>query len=217
MPEKLEFEEWMILVMAFNLLNTNKQKAAQSRACNQFAIRPGLWAARQQGRSAWHNSVQVGVCLCATHLIYQVRSQMSASGCSFTECPAGFFGFFLAYQQWEMSCIACNVQWATMSKPQWKEQLWCDLWADTPPKHTLPGGGWQQFWFCIEIINLQLAKLARHQKCLKITWKSIKKKTQSRTSASQPFALQPSQSAPFWRDRVVLAVTWMAVVFLALV
>lgn len=42
MPEKLEFEEWMILVMAFNLLNTNKQKAAQSRACNQFAIRPGL-------------------------------------------------------------------------------------------------------------------------------------------------------------------------------
>lgn len=94
MPEKLEFEEWMILVMAFNLLNTNKQKAAQSRACNQFAIRPGLWAARHQGRSAWHNSVQVGVCLCVTHLIYQVRSQVSASGCSFTECPAGFLGVF---------------------------------------------------------------------------------------------------------------------------
>lgn len=94
MPEKLEFEEWVILVMAFNLLNTNKQKAAQSRACNQFAIRPGLWAARHKGRSAWHNSVQVGVCLCVTHLIYQVRSQVSASGCSFTECPAGFLVVF---------------------------------------------------------------------------------------------------------------------------
>lgn len=114
MPEKLEFEEWMILVMAFNLLNTNKQKAAQSRACNQFAIRPGLWAARHQGRSAWHNSVQVGVCLCVTHLIYQVRSQMSSKKLflwrqwlQFHGMSCRFFGCFFFW-------LTNNEKWAVL-------------------------------------------------------------------------------------------------------
>lgn len=54
--EELKWEEWMHLVMASNLQNTNKQKTEQSEACNQFFNQVGLWSVQEHLKASLRKS-----------------------------------------------------------------------------------------------------------------------------------------------------------------
>lgn len=101
MPGKLEFEQWMILEMDFNILNTNRKRHNLKPVISLQSDQDYQQRDTKGDQLDTTRCKSESVCVwCTWFNIYETKwvqrnSFCDTSGCSFTECLAGFLLLFL--------------------------------------------------------------------------------------------------------------------------